>query len=256
MAGTEQTRALPVRLEAEPKETMETAVEGDESEEPESGPSRWSVSVAAGAELQRGNTDTTDLHMELDATRTELPRELRLELDADYGDTEGETDTSRVFGEAKLKVFRTDRFYLFALTNMEYDEMENLDLRVQGLTGVGYEFIDNDTTQLLGEVGGGFTDERFDDNGADDTLEPTLSLTSEWKQKLFGNVEFSQQITLYPSLGDIGDFRLHSESAIKTPLGDHWAIELSLTDDYDSDPGSDDVKKNDLRVISSLEYTF
>ncbi|MCJ7637509.1 MAG: DUF481 domain-containing protein, partial [Nitrososphaeraceae archaeon] len=42
-----------------------------------------------------------------------------------------------------------------------------------------------------------------------------------------------------------GDYRLRSESTIKTPMGDQWAIKLSLIDDYDSDPESDTIEKNE-----------
>jgi putative salt-induced outer membrane protein YdiY len=188
-----------------------------------------------------------------------VPREeLRLRFYADYVETEGETDTNQVFGESKLKVFQTDRRYLFGLTNMEYDEMENLDLRAQAFAGPGYDFIKNERTRLVGEIGAGLTGEFFDeeDDGSDETVEAGLWLNAEWTQKIFENAEFYQGLTVYPSLGKFGDYRLRSESTVKTPLGRQWAIKMSLIDDYDSDPESENVKKNDLRFISSMEYNF
>jgi hypothetical protein len=62
--------------------------------------------------------------------------------------------------------------------------------------------------------------------------------------------------TLFPSLEDFGEFRVRSESILTSPLGDGWAIKLSLIDDYDSAPENNDVKKNDLCFISAVEYTF
>ncbi len=245
------------RAEAELREAQEELAQKEEElEELTSVSKLWSGSFAVGAQLERGNSDTTDVRVDAKATRKAPCEELRLRFYADYGETDGETDTNNVFGESKLKVFQTERRYLFGVTNMEYDEMENLDLRAQGFGGVGYNFIDKERTHLLGEVGAGLTGEFFDDGDDEETLEASAWLNSEWKQRLFEHTEFYQALTLYPSLGNFGDYRLRSESTVTTPLSDHWAIKLSLIDEYDSDPESEGVKKNDLRFISSMEYTF
>ena len=219
-------------------------------------PDYWSGSFAVGAQLQRGNTDTADVHAEFKATRKAPREELNLRFYSDYGETEGETDQNKVFGQAKLKIFKTDRLYLFGVADMEYDEMEELDLRAQGFGGLGYKLIARERTTLLGEAGAGLTGEFFDADGDEENLEASVILNAELTQKLFERVVFYQGITLFPSLGDFGEFRVRSESTLTSPLGDGWAIKLSLVDDYDSDPENDAVKKNDLRFISALEYTF
>ncbi|GAB4344117.1 MAG: hypothetical protein Kow0099_23220 [Candidatus Abyssubacteria bacterium] len=216
----------------------------------------WSGSFALGAQLERGNSESTDLHIELTAVR-EMPREeLRLRVFADYGESEGETDSNNIFGEAKLKVFQTEQRYVFGVTNMEYDEMEKLDLRAQVFSGLGYNFIKTDRTLLLGEIGAGLTGEFFDENGDDETLEAAIWLNGEWKQKVFTRSELLQILTLFPSVSDFGEYRLRSETSLVTPLNDAWSIKLSLIDDYDSDPEGEDVEHNDLKAISSVNYTF
>ncbi len=236
--------------------SVPSQAEEEKIEEPASVPSLWSGSLSVGGQLQRGNTDTADLRIEVNAKRTAPREELQLRFYSDYGETDGETDTNKVFGQAKLKLFRTERRYVFGVTNMEYDEMENLDLRAQGFGGLGRIFIDKESTNVLGEIGAGLTGEFFDNDGDEETLEASLWLNAEWRQGLFERLEFYQALTLQPSLGDFGDFRLRSESTIAAPLGAGWAIKFSLIDDYDSDPESEDTKKNDLRLISSAEYAF
>lgn len=216
----------------------------------------WNGSLAVGAQLQRGNTDTADLHVEIKAKRTAPREELHLRFYSDYGETEGETDQNKAFGQAKLKLFQTDRRYLFGLIDMEYDEMENLDLRAQGFGGIGYKFLNAPRTKLLGEAGAGLTGEFFDEADDEETLEASAFLNAEWTQVLFENVVFYQALTLFPNLSEIGDFRLRSETGVTSPLGGGWAFKLSLIDDYDSDPESEEAEKNDLRFISSLEYNF
>lgn len=255
----EQTRRLIQEKEKELEETRdELAKTKKEVEDLTSISKLWSGSVSLGAQMRRGNTDSSDVRFDATALRKAPREELALRFYADYGETEGETDTNEIFGEVKLKVFQTDRFYLFGLTNMEYDEMENLDLRAQVFGGPGYNFIDTERTKLLGEIGAGLTGEFFDedDGGDEETLEASLRLNAEWRQKLFANAEFFQGLTVYPSLGKFGDYRLRSESTLSAPFSEQWAIKLSLVDDYDSNPESEDVKKNDLKFIAAIQYKY
>lgn len=220
-------------------------------------PKIWSGSLSLGAQLQEGNTDTMDLRFDAQAKRKVPFRELQLKFRADYGETEGETDTNKAFGEAKYKVFRCERFYWFGVTNMEHDEMEDLDLRAQIYAGPGYYFIKKERTTVLGEVGAGIIGEwTNDENGRDETIEPGGWINFEWKQRLWETMEFFQGLTIYPSLGDVGEYRLRSESTLKAPLGKRWALKLSAIDEYDSDPESEDADKNDLRIITSVGYEF
>ncbi|RJP65529.1 MAG: DUF481 domain-containing protein [Candidatus Abyssobacteria bacterium SURF_17] len=255
-----EAEAVPVstREAAADHEVTRQSVEDEmvEAKAPELPADLWSGSFAVGAQLQRGNTDTMDVHIESSATRTVPREELRLKFYADYGETEGNTDTNRIFGEGKLKVFLSEPRYVFGLTNMEYDEMENLDLRAQAFGGAGQIFLKTGRTQFLGEIGAGLTGEFFDNDGDEETVEPSGWLNAEWRQKVGARAEFFQGLTLYPSLGSFGDYRVRSESALTTPISDHWAVKLSVIDDYDSDPESEDVRKNDFRLISSLEYKF
>jgi putative salt-induced outer membrane protein YdiY len=259
-AELKQTRERLEQTEAD----LKTAEENLKQKEKEIGKlssvtDLWEGKFEVGTKLQRGNTDTSDLHVETLAIRKAPREELRLRAYSDYGETQGETDTNEIFGEAKLKVFQTERFYLFGLTNMEYDEMENLDLRAQLFAGLGYIFVKRERTNLLGEIGAGATGEFFDreDAGGDgETVEGTLWLNGEYRQKIFKDAEFFQGLTVYPSLSRIGDFRLRSETGLAAPLAEQWSIKLSLIDDYDSDPESRDVKRNDLKLISSILYKF
>ncbi len=255
----EQTRRLLQEKETELGKTQDKLAETEKKVDDLTSISKvWSGSLSLGTQLKRGNTDSSDVRFDATALRKVPREELALRFYADYGETDGETDTNEIFGEVKLKVFQTERFYLFGLTSMEYDEMENLDLRAQVFSGPGYIFIDRERTNLLGEIGAGLMGEFFDEADGDDgeTLEASLRLNAEWRQKLFGNAEFFQGLTIYPSLGNFGDYRLRSETTLSTPLSKQWAIKLSLVDDYDSDPEGEDVKNNDLKCISSIQYKY
>ena len=252
---TEEAADVHKTPESDPKQDQK-ALEKEEVSEEAPAPDYWSGSFAAGTQLRRGNADAADVRTDLKATRKAEREELYLRFYSSYGETEGETYKNEVFGQAKLKILKTDRLYLFGIVDMEYDEMEKLDLRAQGFGGLGYKLIARERTTLLAEAGAGLTGEFFDADGDEETLEASVILNAELTQKLFEHVVFFQGVTLFPSLGDAGEFRALSETTLTSPLGDGWAIKLSLIDQYDSNPENEGVKKNDLRFISAIEYTF
>ena len=75
------------------------------------------------------------------------------------------------------------------------------------------------------------------------------------EKKLIGNLQFSEDITLYPSLSEGSEYRLHSETAFINPISDQVAWKFSIINDYNSSP-SGNTKKNDFRLISSFDYSF
>jgi len=70
-----------------------------------------------------------------------------------------------------------------------------------------------------------------------------------------GIISVDRDFTLYPSLSERGEYRLHSETALVNPISDHVAWKVSFIDDYKSNP-SGNIKKNDFQLISSIDYLF
>ncbi len=216
----------------------------------------WTGSIALGTQLHEGNTDSDSMRLDFLAVRKIPQQELRLKAYACYGETDGITDQNDVYGEAKIKIFPNTHWYLFGVSTAEYDEIRDIDLRAEVFGGPGYNFIQTEDSHLLGEFGLGLTMEIYDTDGEADSLEPSVWLNAEWRQKLMERVEFFQALTIFPSIDTPGDYRFRSTTALCTPLGDHWALKLSAIDEYDSKPATEDIEKNDLRILSSIEYTF
>ena len=64
-----------------------------------------------------------------------------------------------------------------------------------------------------------------------------------------------QELVMYPSLEDTGDYRFHSETVWTTPISDKVSFKLSFIDDYNSNPAAG-KKKNDTTLATSLSYAF
>ena len=71
---------------------------------------------------------------------------------------------------------------------------------------------------------------------------------------LWGKTKLSEEVFVYPNLSE-SEYRIKSETVLTNPLSDRLALRLTLGDEYQSDPGAD-AEKNDLRLTSSLVYTF
>ncbi len=120
--------------------------------------------------------------------------------------------------------------------------------------GVGYWFYDLDDMKLMAEAGLGW--ERTEYRGGTTTSsELVLIPRGYFEKQLLPNLKFSQDLTLYPAVDDFGDYRLHSETVFTSPLTKKLSLNFSFIDDYDSSPPAG-TEENDLRIISSLKYSF
>jgi putative salt-induced outer membrane protein YdiY len=252
-----ETRELLEQAETSLKEAQATIEEkGKTIESLASGSSLWKGTVSLGSEINRGNTDESDFRVDATATRKVPREELYLRFYYDYGEKDGDLVTQEIYGEAKLKVFQTDRRYLFGVFFTENDKFKDLENRSSVYMGPGYVFIDEEKTNLLGEIGIGVVNEftRIE-TGTERNLDGSLWLHSEWTQQLHEKVDFTTKLTLFPDL-DFADFRARLESSLRSPLRNKWFVKLSILDEYDSAPKGVDIDKNDLTFVTSLEYSF
>ncbi|NQT95519.1 MAG: DUF481 domain-containing protein, partial [Candidatus Omnitrophica bacterium] len=82
-------------------------------------------------------------------------------------------------------------------------------------------------------------------------LTPRLFL----EKKLFNNSKITQNLYYYPTIEDYNDYRFRSDTSLDVALNKKLSLRLSLINDYNSAPPKD-TKKNDLRLISALAYSF
>jgi putative salt-induced outer membrane protein YdiY len=106
----------------------------------------------------------------------------------------------------------------------------------------------------MAECGAGLEHTDFRDDTSSEN-EIILVPRAYLKKKLLGESVLVQDTVFYPSLEEVEDYRFHSETTLKNPFTDKLSLNLSLINDYNSNP-TEDIKKHDLSVITSLEYSF
>jgi len=221
----------------------------------------WSGLVTVGLEIERGNTFSQEVDVDLDVTRESDARRLgfRFEYDADRSrdpSTRNDSTTERVlFGEAKYDLFFTDRFYGTSRLRAKRDGPAGLDLRLAGAAGPGYRWIDTETARFETELVLSWVREEFRDSESDENyLAPAV----------FWNFEYAlSDATSFFSDGDwafdseeLDDrFVIETESGVRTQLTSSLLLELKIEWDYTAEP-AEDADRQDADYVISLGYKF
>lgn len=216
-------------------------------------PALWKQRLEAGAQVRSGNTDSTDVMVGYRAQRQSGKSELAVDLNATYGETDGERTAQRAQAEARLDRFHSERFFSFYLLALEHDALEDLDLRAQQQAGIGYKFILTPRTLVQGEIGSGVREELFE-NGEWE-IAPIGRIGGKWSQKIGTASKLEVRAAFLPDLIDLGTYRMEGEAALNTPLTNHFSLRFSLLDSFDSNP-QPGIEKNDLTLLSSIVWSF
>lgn len=151
-----ENRALQKR-EAELLQELERLRASSQPEVAESAtpPRRWETSLALGAALNSGNTESSLVTATASSTRKGDRSQLALKLDGQYGASEGTRNAERVLGAAQYDHdFSRDGYWLGRITG-EYDAIKELDYRFTAGPGIGYRMINRDQLTLAWETGPG-----------------------------------------------------------------------------------------------------
>lgn len=215
----------------------------------------WERQISLGYNKSTGNTESSQFSAGFNGNLKNDEDEWTVKGDVCYSSSNKKTDSQKWYGMGRYAYsFWNRKWYQFYKAEGDHDRFANIDYRIVPSTGMGYWFSDRDEWKAMVECGLGFEHTNYRDF-TKDTNELNLVPRAFLEKKIYGNATISQDITLYPSLKEGGEFRMHSETALINPLNDELSLRFSLIDDYDSDP-SRGIKKNDMRFISSLIYSF
>lgn len=214
----------------------------------------WTRSVDLGINGSSGSSDTFNGRAALNLSRKTERMETTAGLLYLYQrDNEGVTKDR---GEANLRndwLLKDSRWRIWAQGKGEYDADADWDFRVSGAAGVGYEFIQNDKTTLVGRVGLGASREI---GGASNEIVPEGVLGADFTHKLNDRNSLFANVDYYPDLSEFGEFRTVSKAGWETIVDPETKLNLKLGIEhrYDSDPGDSEASEIDYFV--TLGWTF
>lgn len=215
----------------------------------------WQREIALGYNKSGGNTQNNQLSLRFYGNRKTDHDEFTIKADNFYSSSNKKMDAQKWYGMVRYAFsFCKNKWFNFYKIEGDHDRFANIDYRIVPATGIGYWLSDEPDFKAMVEVGVGLEHTTLRE-GIQNSNEAVLIPRAFFEKKLFVDLRISQDIILYPSLEDIGEYRLHSETSLVNPISDKLSLQLSLITDYDSAP-PEDTKKRDTRLISSLTYAF
>ena len=217
----------------------------------------WSGSADAGLSMARGNTDTLVISLGSQVARTTQRDKLSLyaaSLFARNG-TSGVSITTAeaIRGGARYDRNISDRFFVFALTDLERDKFQQLDLRLVFGGGLGYHARKTERTRLDLFAGGSYNREKFSTGLTRNSAEALVG--EELSYKLSDNTTLAQRAVLYPNLSEFGEYRFAFDLTGVTRLTRQLGLQVTVSDRFQSNP-LPGIKKNDLLLTTGIRVTF
>ena len=220
----------------------------------------WQTSVALGATLTSGNSETLNANASIVAKRETEKQGFRIGAEGTYAETEvtrvvdgvtrTETDTTaekaKGFASYKWKFGST---YAYSDNSVLHDDLANLDYRAILGAGLGQQLVDGDAAKVSVELGGAYVREEFTTNVTDDYF--ALRFAARHDHKLSETSAIWESVEIIPRADDFGDYLLTAEAGVEAALNSSMNLRLVVQDAYDSEPpiGTDE---NDLSVVMSL----
>ncbi|MFC1576836.1 YdiY family protein [Candidatus Omnitrophota bacterium] len=237
-----QTDAIQDRVEAKKNKPQEI---------------EWKREVSAGYTLSKGNTENSTMAGSFFLSRNmKHVDEVTLKGDVYYGESDKKMDAQRWYGMGRYAVSfgSSRRWYGFVRGEADHDRFANIDYRLIPSAGVGYWLYDLEDLKLLAELAIGLEHTDFRDE-TEDSNEAIYIPRIYAEKKLFDAVSISESLTFYLPFAKVSNYRLRSKTSLNTSINEMLTFRIQLIDDYNSAP-PDDTSKNDMRIISSLAYSF
>lgn len=217
---------------------------------------KWNLSVRAGANGSWGNSDTQSVFASFagarETTKTKFDFFLGYYFAANSGSTSENRFTASVLNEWKLP--KSPKWIIWASGRFDYDQFQSWRYRIQGHAGPGYIMVKTDNFTLTWRLGGGVTKEFEADN---DAIMPEAVVGFEFNWQINERQRLLASSTIYPDLGNLGQFRTYSfiDWSVKIDQVSGMSLAFRFEHDYQSivNPGFD---RNDYRLLVGIQFDW
>lgn len=233
----------------------------------------WSGLFDLGLSVTEGNSSTEALTIAGKASRVVPKNKLTLYYTQVYAkDSRVDpalTTANAIHAGARDEFNLNPKVYVFVFTDFDSDELQNLDLRNVLGGGLGYRVINTKNTQFDVFAGGSFNQEYFSAYTTANPAPPPplISVASQSRHfaeivlgeslstKLSPRTTVSEQVSFFPNLSSVGDYRVTIDANAVTKLKTWLGWQVTFSDRYISNPPLG-LKGNDLLLSTGLRLTF
>lgn len=220
---------------------------------------RFFQKIDGSIDLGLNYTKATDVFQySIMATATHRSNNYATQLNLNSILSDQDEDVSRNT-DAGLNVVRYFPGKWFARAETSWQENTELDLyyRVQIGLGGGYDLVRSNSQRLYPLAGILANQERtIDSSLVSKNLELLISMQYKWFRYSQPKIDISSGFNLFPSLTTGGRIRFEFDLSAKIEVVKDVFFSLTLYENFDNNPSSDNASKNDWGVITSLGYSF
>lgn len=211
--------------------------------------------VNFGLEIDRGNSDIDDYHLDSETEFRWLKDRLTFELSGDLEDSNGRSTQQNAELLTDYDHFLNEKLFASVGLLLEHEKFADLDLRTTLTSGIGYQIFENTRTNLYIEGGPGYIWENFDEDKSEDfpiafwALQFDHYLFDEWKLQSFHNHQYNQ------SFERASDFIFTSSTGLRIPLANNLQATIQYNFDWDNTP-SDNADEDDHETLITAGYRW
>jgi putative salt-induced outer membrane protein YdiY len=227
-------------------------------------PTAWKTTAGLNASVSKGNSDTVLIGGTINAIKKWDKNELALGADATYGNnkdqtTEKTTTTAQTYGAfGQYNRLLTDLWYIGAHVEGRQDRIANVMYRITLSPNTGYYFIKNDKISLSGDVGPGLVFEELRNSATGRDVSSsyiTLRFSEKFSWKINDRARLIQDAEYDPRPDNFDNYVANGSIGLDTKITEKLSARITFQDFYRSEPAPG-RKKNDLRLLAGLTYTF
>ena len=237
----------------------------------------WSGLLDTGLSATRGNSESLTFNLSGKAARVTDRDKISAYTEAIYSKSTvngvSSTTAHDIRGGVRGDVNMTERLYIFAFTDLEYNAFQHLDLRNVLGGGFGYHVIKDKTTTFDVFGGGSFEQEYFAAYNLTSTnptpppptiSTPVVALTRKsgeivigenFNKKVNSRFTLNEAFSIYPNVSETGSYRFQFDASASTKLKNWLGWQVTYSDRYISNPPLG-LKGNDQLLSTGLRLTF
>lgn len=214
----------------------------------------WETSAAAGLTLSKGNSDSLLGTLSLQTGRKWARDEFSAGVMGAYGEQNKVSNQEQLSAYMQYNHLFTERFYGGLRVDGLYDKFAGVDYRMKISPMVGYYLVKNERTLLAVEAGPSLVMENLKTSPYHAFWAARLGERFEHKlsdtTKIWQSLEYVAQVDRWDK-----KYLITGEAGIDTRIAQGLSLRVVFQDIYDNEPATG-RKKNDMRLISGIAYTF
>ncbi len=210
--------------------------------------------VHVGGFRSQGNTEKYALHADIEYILQNEKNRYTAGTIYNLGADTGKENENNLRAYGKYDRFIDKNWYGYVNSDFTKDRFQNLDYRVYGGVGLGYQFWDDDTKYLSFEAGPGYTYESFR------TGEDRNYVTARWAVK-FHYWLIGDRLQLFHdhegliSVEDVDDTLVRTRTGFRVPVYQGFDLLAEFDYDYKNKPAAGS-EQADYRYIVGIGYVF